>query len=126
MVQGQRRENLAAAVRAGNYEIISGVTEKLGGNDEGPDPHQLLEAALAACTIITIQMYANRKQWKLQSADVKVSIVSEVKGHTRILREVSLVGELSDEERARLFDIANKCPIHHVLVGNVEIETLQV
>ena len=74
MITGSRTENLAAQLVARHFSILSGVSEKLGGNDEGPDPHELLEAALAGCTIITIQMYANRKGMKLDSTDVKIKI----------------------------------------------------
>ncbi len=55
MVTGSRRGNLGAAVRAGNFEIVSGVLPAQGGADDGPDPHRLLEAALAACTVITVR-----------------------------------------------------------------------
>lgn len=123
MVTGSRRGNLGAAVRAGNFEIISGVLPEQGGTDDGPDPHRLLEAALAACTVITVQMYANRKGWPLSSTDVKVEIVAETGTATSIRREISFTGELDDEQRKRLFEIANKCPIHRLLIGTVDIKS---
>jgi len=122
MVSGQRREVLVADIVAGHYQIISGVSKDLGGGDEGPDPHSLLEAALTACTVITAQMYALRKGMKLESTDVIVKILSEG-AETRIGREVSFRGELTAEEKIRLTEIVNKCPIHKLLESHVKIET---
>ena len=121
MVVGQRTGNLGAVIRAGHFEVISGVLPAKGGDDEGPDPHELLETALAACTIITVQMYANRKQWPLSSVHCSIKIDKEGPEGTFITREISFEGDLTDEQRARLFDISEKCPIHKLLTGKVEI-----
>lgn len=123
MVTGQRLNNLAAEVVAGSFQIISGIKSDQGGNDEGPDPHEMLEAALSACTIITLQMYANRKQIKLQSAKVAVKVESESKETSTISRNIELVGELTTEERQRLLEIANKCPVHKLLESRITINT---
>lgn len=123
MVTGKRSGNLAATLEVRHHKLLTGVLPDVGGNDEGPDPHELVEAALVGCTIITVQMYANRKQMKLESTDVRVKIVSEGKEGARIEREVTFHGDLTPEERARLLDIANKCPIHRLLSGKIEIET---
>jgi putative redox protein len=122
MVTGKRSTGLVATMAAKTHELISGVSEKLGGHDEGADPHELLEAALTACTIITAQLYANRKGIKLESADVTVKIVSEGPA-TVISREVSFRGDLTEDQRTRLGEIVNKCPIHRLLESNVKIET---
>lgn len=122
MVTGQRKEPLVAEITIRNHKLISGVTEKLGGKDEGPDPHELLEAALAGCTILTVQMYANRKGYKLESCDVSIKILKEGP-ETLISRELTFKGDLSDEERARLVEIAEKCPIHKLLESKVSIST---
>lgn len=121
MVVGQRLGNLGAAVRAGDFEVVSGVLAAQGGNNEGPDPHQLLETALAACTIITIQMYANRKQWPLTSVHCAIKIEKEGPEGTYLKRDISFDGDLTDEQRSRLFEIGEKCPIHKLLSGKVEI-----
>lgn len=123
MVKGYRKENLVAEIKAGNHSIIAGVSEKSGGKNEGPDPHEILEASLAACTIITVQMYANRKNWELVSADVEVQIISESKTVSRISRKIKLKGNLTPEQEARLLDIANKCPIHNLLESKIDIIT---
>ncbi len=126
MVTGSRRGDLGAAIRAGNFEIVSGVLPEQGGTDDGPDPHRLLEAALAACTIITVQMYANRKGWPLKSTDVKVNIVSETGTMVSIARDISFTGELAEEQKKRLFEIANKCPIHKLLISTVDIQSVLI
>lgn len=68
-------------------------------------------------------MYANRKQWPLESTDVKVHIISENKEGTVISRDVSFKGDLTQEQRDQLLVIANKCPIHKLLSGPVQIHT---
>lgn len=122
MVTGQRQELLVAKMVAGNFSIVSGVSEKLGGHDEGPNPHELLEAALVGCTIITTQMYANRKGIPLESTDVIVKIVSEG-AETLIEREVSFRGNLTPEQKTSLAAIVEKCPIHKLLESKVTIQT---
>lgn len=123
MISGSRTGHLSATLKTETHEVIAGVLPALGGNDEGPSPHELLESALAACTIITVQMYANRKGWKLNSTNVSVEIVSEKTEGTSIVRTVKFEGDLSDDERQRLLDIANKCPIHKILSNPIKIET---
>lgn len=123
MITGSRNGNLGALLKTKHFQIVSGIPADIGGIDDGPDPHELLEAALAACTTITVQMYANRKEWPLKSADVVVKITSETPAGTVITRDVRFVGDLSAEQKSRLLEIANKCPIHKLLDGKVEIKT---
>lgn len=122
MITGKRKENLAADLTVRNHQIISGIAEKIGGLDEGPNPHEILEMALAACTIITAQMYANRKGINLLNTNAVVKIVSEG-AETKINREVSFEGDLTEEQRTRLTEIINKCPIHNLLESKITIET---
>lgn len=126
MITAQLTEGLTATLQIGKHTLVSGVKESLGGKDEGPDPHELLEAALVACTIITVQMYAARKQWPVEQIDVTVKITSETKEGTHIKRQVSFIGDLSDEQRQRLREIADRCPIHRLLSGPISIETEMV
>ena len=123
MIKGNRKAGLLASFTVREHTLLSGLSPKIGGSDEGLDPHELLEASLAACTILTCQLYAQRKQWKLESTNVTVSVVSESKEASRIVREISFVGELSEDERARLLDIAGRCPIHLLLQSKVSVET---
>lgn len=104
------------------HRLISDVSPALGGDDAGPDPHQLLKMSLAACTAITLQMYAQRKKMNLTDVNVEVSILIEGK-ETQIQRRLHLEGELSAEEKQRLYEIANKCPIHRLLESQITIAT---
>ena len=126
MIQGHRKENLVAEISAGKHWLLSGMSEELGGHDEGLNPHEILEAALAACTIITLQMYASRKQWNLISADVTVNIDSESNQESCISRKIRFQGDLTEEQRRSLIAIANKCPIHKILSSNITIKTDEV
>lgn len=123
MVTGTRKGGIAAHLKIRGHEMIADEGSALGGRDAGPNPHEMIEAALTACTIMTLQLYADRKQWPLESADVSVLIEKEDSKETLILREIVLRGELSEEQKARLLEIANKCPIHRLLTGSVHIET---
>jgi putative redox protein len=104
------------------HRLITDEDATLGGEDAGPNPHDLLDAALGACTALTLTLYAKRKGMALQ--DVRVTIThDETPGLYRLHRQVELIGSLDDAQRTRLIEIANKCPIHKVLAGSIEIDT---
>jgi putative redox protein len=121
-------------IQIGPHRLYADETVGAGGGDAGPDPHELLLAALGSCTSMTIRMYAKRKQWSLESVHVRLmhdrihaedGVGCETKSSVvdRIKREISLLGDLTDEQRRRLVEIANRCPVHRTLTSKIHIET---
>lgn len=123
MVTGTRTSGIAAHLKVRQHEMIADEGPAVGGEDAGPTPHEMIEAALAACTIMTLQLYANRKEWPLEGADVAVRIEKEDRKETLILKEITLRGNLSEEQKTRLLEIADKCPIHRLLLSSMQIRT---
>lgn len=94
----------------------------VGGTDLAPSPGQLLRTSLASCTAITLRMYADRK--KLDVDEIRVTVSSEKREHNTVFYcAVSLTGNLTEEQRQRLREIAHACPIHKILTNPILIET---
>jgi len=123
MITGKRKEHFVAELTSRGHTILADVPQQSGGTDLALDPHEIFEAALAACTIITVQMYAERKNWKLESADVRVSVDQEA-AQSHLTREISFRGELDEQQIARLLEIADRCPIHKLMTGQISISTV--
>ncbi len=100
----------------------------LGGGDTAPTPDHLLLSSLGACTTITVQMYAARKQWPLAGVQVELTLSRAEKPATGadIVRNIRLDGELDDDQRDRLLEIANACPVHRLLTGGIRIASTLV
>ena len=113
---------LQQKLTAGDLHFLSDAEVSKGGSDSGPSPHEYLGAALAACTSMTLKMYAGRKEMKLDNAIVTVDIERHDDVET-FSREIQLQGNLSAEEKERLLEIADKCPIHKALAGQIQIKT---
>ena len=110
------------ALDVGSDHFVSDIDQEKGGNSTGPSPHEYLGAALAACTGMTLKMYAERKSWDLQDAIVTVDILRTNEVET-FNRTIQLLGNLDTEQCERLLEIANKCPVHKALAGKIEINT---
>jgi putative redox protein len=113
---------LQQKLTAGDLHFLSDAEVSKGGDGSGPSPHEYLGAALAACTSMTLKMYAGRKEMKLENAIVTVDI-ERAEDIETFSRDIQLVGDLSTEEKDRLLEIANKCPIHKALAGQIQIKT---
>jgi len=124
---------LKQQITAGRHKLIADEPREVGGSDAGPDPYSLLLAALGACTSMTLQLYARKKEWPLEKVEVSLrqshihaEDCKECKSKegkiTHIERFISLTGPLTHEQRARLLEIAQKCPVHKTLTGGVFIE----
>lgn len=110
------------SVRIGPHALVADEPKDEGGDDAGPAPHEWILAALATCTSMTVKMYADRKGWPLEHVEVTVGGVHR-DGAFHMDRRIVLSGPLSDEQRARLLDIAQKCPVHKTLTNPIRIET---
>lgn len=121
-------------IRSGEHALVADEPAAVGGNDVGPTPYDLLSAALASCTTMTLGMYARHKGIDLSASTVRVQ---HGKIHAKdcddcesgsgkideFIRELEVEGDLSEAERARLVEIADKCPVHRTLYGEVKVRT---
>ena len=107
------------------HRWVADEPESLGGGNTGPNPEHLLLAALGTCTAVTLSMYAQRKQWPLAGVQVELAFNPDGKpaSGTDIRRRVQVRGDLDEAQRERLLQIANACPIHKVLSGEIRIDT---
>jgi len=105
----------------GGHTLVLDEPVESGGTDTGPRPTQLLAASLAACTAITVEMYADRKGWDVGKLEVDVDY--EYEGHvpSAFTVGVRLPLTLSDEQRQRLLAVAERCPVHKVLAGEAKV-----
>jgi uncharacterized OsmC-like protein len=121
-------------ISVGPHRLRADEPPDVGGNDEGPNPYELLLAALGTCTGMTVRLYAERKQWPLKGVEVRLAhsrihaedcAECETKQGMldRIDAEIIFTGDLSDEQKHRLMEIAEKCPVHRTLVSEIQIRT---
>lgn len=130
----ERNHVFSQTVRSDSHEWVADEPTAIGGNNSGPDPYEHLLAALGTCTSMTLRMYANRKQWPLDNVVVQLQ---HGRSHGEdcqhcdadhqqvdvITRQIQIDGELSDEQRTRLLEIADRCPVHKTLHNKIVVET---
>lgn len=125
-------QNYKTLMTAGNHELIADEPERSGGKDVGPDPYDYLLMALGSCTVITMKMYADRKEWPVEDIYVELR---HFKTHAedcvdckdpkaridKIEKEIIVKGDLEEEQVDRLLEISKKCPVQKTLLNDVEI-----
>ena len=125
------------AIAAGPHRLLADEPESYGGKDTGPTPYDLLLAGLGACTVMTVRLYADRKKWPLEKAH---AVLRHEKIHAEdcadcettdgridhITRELRFYGDLDAEQRAKLLEISEKCPVHRTLHSEIKIDTSEV
>lgn len=130
VVKLESEDNYTADIQAGRHGMVADEPEEFGGYDFGPSPYELLNASLGACTAMTLQSYAKRKKWPLKDVKVHLSHKKTTFYHDdmtgldektgkidRFERIIELEGDLSEQQRDRLREIANRCPIHRTLAS---------
>ncbi|MDH3665114.1 MAG: OsmC family protein, partial [Alphaproteobacteria bacterium] len=121
-------------VQAGRHSLIADEPASVGGDDKGPGPYDYVLAGLGACTSMTVRMYAERKGWPLERVTVGLSHkkihaedCSDCETKTDKLDEIerwlTFEGDLDHDQRARLLEIADKCPVHRTLTGEIKIRS---
>lgn len=121
-------------IRAGEHTFLADEPSSVGGDDLGPTPYDLLVSSLGACTIMTMRMYADRKKWPIKEIRVHLqhdhvyvedSQASDQKPQKidRIERLIEIEGDLDDSQRAKLMEIADKCPVHRTLHNELRVDT---
>ena len=119
----RQREKFTHDLKIGRHELTADEPESTGGDDNGPNPQELLAASLASCTAITVEMYAKRKGWNVEGLEVDVDYSPAERGSATTFKLIMrMPAHLSEDQVERLQVIAAKCPVHRTLEGEVLFE----
>jgi putative redox protein len=114
--------NYRVKIMAGANTVYGDEPVDKGGRGSGMNPYELLLASLGACTVTTLRLYSERKGIDLGEIGVELHLHSE-NGITRIVRTLSYTSQPKEEQKIRLIQIANLCPVHKILTGSISVET---
>src|SRR5690606_10859135 len=118
------KQKYKTELQAGNHIVTADEPEALGGENLGFTPTELLESSLAACTAMTLRMYADRKGWDLEKVEIKVGFKRNMAtGEVTFTKEIQLIGNLQPEERERLLEMGSKCPIEKMITGKITVDS---
>jgi putative redox protein len=122
-----RADGALTTLGNGRHTWQADVDQAAGSNDAAPGPHDLLDSALAACTALTLELYLRRQDWPVSALQVTIAHTESRGEGGRVVyqlqRDITVTGDLSEAQRARLLEVAGRCPIHRVLEGQVSIST---
>ena len=127
-------DNFTTSIQTKKHSFIADEPASIGGDDFGPSPYDFLSAGLAACTVMTLKMYATHKKWDLQEVFVYITYSKkhsddldiDIEKPTRfdhLNKKLKFVGNLDEKQIKRLKEIASKCPVHKTLQSDIIIET---
>ena len=136
IVSETRKGTFQQEIISGGHRLVADEPKNVGGLDSGPGPYDLLLAALGACTSMTLRLYADGKKWPLTRVEVRlrhdrIYAIDCAECETKeglidhIERVITLEGDLDVSQRARLMEMADKCPVHRTLTSEVEIRTVE-
>jgi len=129
LVSSTAEKGMQHDISAGAHKFISDANPEAGGTDGGPNPHELMLAALGACTSMTLRVFAKRRGWNIDTVNVKLNEESiedpnnAGKKMSKITRDIEVKGDLTQEQMDTLKSIADKCPIHKLLTESKQIIT---
>ena len=104
----------------GRHEFFADEPKEKGGKDTAPSPDELLEAALASCTLVTLRMYTDHKKWNIGNIHIVVSL-KRTEDKSIITRELKFENEMNEEQKKRLIQVAKACPVSKTISGNAEL-----